>query len=79
MLDKPDELCECGRMKVAIAWTTGSALDVVHGNYHWICKLCALEKQIAHAEERASALPQMRKDYEILKRALELINDGSST
>lgn len=74
MQAKSDQLCTCGRMKVGIMWSEG-AIAAVHGAYTWICKLCALERQIAHAEAQVAALPQMRKDYDALKQAIEVLHE----
>ena len=75
LFNPPDQLCECGRMKVSIAWSEG-AVAAIHGAYNWICKICALERQIAHAEERAASLPKMYEDYETLKQALKVLENG---
>jgi hypothetical protein len=39
----------------------GSALDFIHGFYDFWCEECVLTKQIAFAEERAAALPDLRR------------------
>jgi len=46
----------------------GDAMVLNHGGGSWWCEVCLLEAQIAHAEERAAALPDLRLKLEALLR-----------
>jgi hypothetical protein len=51
--------CEnCGERRGTVRW--GDALTLTHGFALLWCEVCALTAQIAHAEERAAALPELR-------------------
>ena len=52
---------ECGAKEHLMRWTEGDALALVRGTFSWRCEKCCLVAQIAHAEERAAALPALRK------------------
>ena len=67
-----DEDCQGGRLKAQVRWSEGT-IAAAHGLVEHICKLCALERQIKHAEERIAALPQMLEDYEALLKAVEYL------
>lgn len=52
-------LCaSCHKREGTLAW--GDALALTHGFAARWCEVCALTAQIAHAEERAAALPGLR-------------------
>lgn len=52
-----ERVCDCGR-RATIQW--GDTLAVTHGGGRWRCELCCLRDQLAHAEERAALIPEMR-------------------
>lgn len=53
-------LCEqCGERLGTEKW--GDALALTHGGTQMWCKVCVLEAQVAHAEERSLALPELRR------------------
>lgn len=54
-------LCQrCGQRSGTHKFGEG-AIAMIHGCYEMWCERCVLEKQIGHAEERASALPGLRE------------------
>jgi hypothetical protein len=70
----PPELCErCQKRPATETW--GDAFVVAHGGGLRWCLPCCLETQIAHAEERAEALPEMRRRLAELTTTEE---DGAS-
>lgn len=48
----------CHEREGTLNW--GDALAFTHGFSRKVCEVCALTKQIEHAEERAAALPELR-------------------
>lgn len=52
----------CGKREGTIQYVGDSgALGLVHGFFELWCEACVLDLQIKHAEERANALPELRK------------------
>lgn len=49
----------CGKRDATVNWTD-SALAFTHGLVARWCEVCALEAQIAHAEEVAALLPERK-------------------
>lgn len=49
----------CKKREGTVKW--GDALSLSHGFAQMWCHVCALEAQIAFAEERAEALPELRR------------------
>jgi hypothetical protein len=78
MFDKPDQLCECGRMKVGICWSEGT-VAAIHGAYEWICKLCAVERQIDHIEAQYERLEGLYEDLETLQKMVNILNEQEET
>lgn len=65
----PKWCAHCGERPATERW--GDALALTHGGAQLWCKVCVLEAQIAHAEERAAALPELRKQLELVKNQTE--------
>lgn len=58
-------ICQnCSQREGTVKW--GDILAVTHGFGQMWCLRCVLEAQIAHAEERAAALPDLRAQLEAL-------------
>lgn len=56
----------CGLRPGTECW--GDALAMTHGWAQMWCKVCVLTKQIEHARERASALPDLERELEEERR-----------
>ena len=73
MLDtaKNPPLCaHCGQRPGTERWVgEGGSLAFIHGFYEYWCPICMLEAQIAYANERARALPEMEQRLAALKAA----------
>ncbi len=55
----------CGDREASVKWTgDGGVLALVHGAWQPWCSICVLKTQIEHAEERAAALPELRRELE---------------
>ena len=56
-------MCQnCGKRPGTTRYVAdGGVMALVHGGYAWWCLLCCLDAQIAYAEERAAALPELRE------------------
>lgn len=58
--ERAEQTCaNCGKHKGTIRWGEGP-IAAVHGLFAWWCECCALKAQIAHAEERARELENMK-------------------
>ena len=61
----------CSSCKVrpaSLIW--GSPMEVIHGGGEWRCDVCAITEQLAHARERAAAIPELEKKLdEAVKRS----------
>ncbi len=58
---------KCEKRPATIWWSEG-AMAYVHGAKAPICEACALAMQLAHARERAAAIPEMEARLEELAR-----------
>jgi hypothetical protein len=60
-----DEPCENCHKRQGTDWFK---IDSDFQEPQWWCMFCILDEQIAHAEERAGALPTLRKQLEELRK-----------
>lgn len=56
----------CG-VKTRLTIFAEGALALMHGHRSYLCRLCLVRIQKAHAEERAAALPALREEFIKLK------------
>lgn len=64
---KGTRCAECKERPGVIKW--GTDLEAIHGMYSWRCEVCALLAQVAHARERAAALPDLEARLAAAERA----------
>ncbi len=68
--EDPDKLggpCDNCKRRESTTWWSQSTMDFVHGFKSAWCKICCLEKQLEHAEERAAAIPEIKRELEELR------------
>ncbi len=71
-----DTATPCARCKVnpgTVRW--GDTLALTHGWAAWWCERCATEVQLAHAEERAALIPEMREKLAALGGPMDMPSD----
>ena len=63
---RKDDTCQrCGERKAEINWSD-CGLCFARGYYQRWCAICAAEKRLEHAKERAAAIPGLEAELEAL-------------
>lgn len=71
LYDGKHSLCaNCAGRPGKVKWLGGSGfLARTHGHYRFWCEICTLEAQLAYAQERAAAIPELEAALVRARRA----------